>query len=336
MQHICRQDILFLQMPIRIFLKGLITTMIKKHCFLPWILTGCLILGGLTGCSGSKHNSADHSGSTPQSTQTTQSMTDHNENEDSNLGAWGRAMGAVLISINDGNPYYFGGYETTEDNKKAARNILRSSWNISSRKDLLRQVRFLQKTGSRKDYKREARELKALSAKERKKALKQVSGTLKTHYDNLQYISDNWGNKGLLAWDLCRISHLVQWGYIADYVNLDEAQALLEPAASRLQKSFTNWNDVITNWLDGYAYASSIAIRSVQTTDYNNRQEIYQKLLSEQKDVDPLFDNKLFQEDIIPLGTVSYDSLMKEIKTTHKIKKKQNKTSPKKDVSREG
>ena len=95
-------------------------------------------------------------------------MTGHNENEDSNLGAWGRAMGAVLISINDGNPYYFGGYEATDANKKAARNILKSSWNISSRKDLLKQIRFLQNTGSRKDYRREAKDLKALSARERK------------------------------------------------------------------------------------------------------------------------------------------------------------------------
>lgn len=304
--------------------------MIKKQCFLPWLLSGCLILGGLTGCSNNTPKSTDISGNLPQNTQEAKSMTGHNENEDSNLGAWGRAMGAVLISINDGNPYYFGGYEATDANKKAARNILKSSWSISSRKDLLKQIRFLMDTGSRKDYKREAKDLKALSAKERKKALKQVSGALKTHYDNLQYISDTWGGKGLLAWDLCRISHLAQWGYIADYINLDEAQALLEPAASRLQKSFDNWDDVVNNWLDGYAYANSIEIRSIEKTDYTNRQEIYQKLLSEQKDSDPLFDNKLFQEDLIPLGTVSYDSLMEEIKTTSKTKKKQNKTSEKK------
>lgn len=304
--------------------------MIKKQCFLPWLLSGCLILGGLTGCSNNNPKSTDTSGNLPQNTQEAESMTGHNENEDSNLGAWGRAMGAVLISINDGNPYYFGGYEATDANKKAARNILKSSWSISSRKDLLKQIRFLMDTGSRKDYKREAKDLKVLSAKDRKKALKQVSGALKTHYDNLQYVSDTWGGKGLLAWDLCRISHLAQWGYIADYINLDEAQALLEPAASRLQKSFDNWDDVVNNWLDGYAYANSIEIRSIEKTDYTNRQEIYQKLLSEQKDSDPLFDNKLFQEDLIPLGTVSYDSLMEEIKTTSKTKKKQNKTSEKK------
>ena len=54
------------------------------------------------------------------------------------------------------------------------------------KQDLLKQIRFLQNTGSRKDYRREAKDLKALSARERKKALNQVSGALKTHYNNLQ------------------------------------------------------------------------------------------------------------------------------------------------------
>lgn len=50
----------------------------KKHCFITWILTGCLILGGLTGCSNDKQTSTDSSGNSPQSTQAAESMTGHN------------------------------------------------------------------------------------------------------------------------------------------------------------------------------------------------------------------------------------------------------------------
>ena len=50
----------------------------KKHCFITWILTGCLILGGLTGCSNDKQTSTDRSGNSPQSTQAAESMTGHN------------------------------------------------------------------------------------------------------------------------------------------------------------------------------------------------------------------------------------------------------------------
>ena len=33
----------------------------------------------------------------------------------------------------------------------------------------------------------------------------------------------------LVAWDMCRVSHLVQWGYVAGYLEREEAQALMEP-----------------------------------------------------------------------------------------------------------
>lgn len=311
-----------------------------KHCIITWIMTGCLVIGNLTGCTNRTDTStSDGVVSSDQKTQISQQTVDHNENEDSNLGAWGRAMGAVLISMNDGNPYYFGGYETTEANKKAAKNILKTSWNISNRKDLLKQIDYLLITGNRTDYRREAKGLKALSPKKKKKALKQVSGPLKIHYDNLQYISDTWGKRGLLAWDLCRISHLVQWGYIADYINLDEAQALLEPAAQKIKKEFDNWNDVVYNWLDGYAYSNSIQIRSIEKTDYTNRREIYEKLVNDQTDRDPLYDDNLFHEDIISLGTVTYKNLMNEIKPKKKNTKKsvkiKNQTNKKRKDSEE-
>ncbi len=286
---------------------------IAGHRFLAFGLAVSLTVTGITGCTSKQ---ADTAGSeeAAQSTAKEQVLKGHNENEASNLGAWGRAMGAVLISINDGSPYYFGGYDTTDANAKAAKSILRSSWNISNRKQLLKQIDALYNTGSRTDYKREAHDLNKMSKAQRKKALKQVSGDLKTHYDNLQYIWDTWGNKGLLAWDLCRISHLAQWGYIADYINLDEAQAVLEPAALRLQKKFDNWDDVVINWLDSYAYASSVPIRSVEETDYPIRKNVYEKLVADQKESDPLFDDNLFHTEIIPLGTITYDSLMDEIK----------------------
>lgn len=307
---------------------------IPGHHFLAWGLAMGLTITGLTGCTSKQADTADLS-KAPQSTEMEQVLKGHNENEASNLGAWGRAMGAVLITINDGSPYYFGGYDTTDANAKAAQGILKSSWNISNRRQLLKQINMLYNTGSRADYKREAHDLNKMSKAQRKKALKQVSGDLKTHYDNLQYIWDTWGNKGLLAWDLCRISHLAQWGYIAGYINLDEAQALLEPAALRLQKKFTSWDDVVTNWLDGYAYASSIPIRSVEKTDYTNRKDVYEKLVLEQKESDPLFDNKLFNTEIIPLGTVTYDSLMDEIKPQQTSHKKTKAVTQKK-TTREG
>ena len=296
----------------------------KAHALLVWILTGTLMAGMFSGCSQKKENTE-----TPQQQEQTQEETlqGHNEDTDSNLGAWGRAMGSVLISMNDGSPYYFGGYEASEANKEAAASILESSWKISGREDLLKQIDELLHTGSRKDYLREAKEMKKMSKKELKKAMKQLSGSLLIHFELVQKNWEDWGKSGLVAWDMCRISHLAQWGYIAGYLSLEEAQAVIEPAAGRLQKHFGSWEEVVTNWLDGYALYAVIDLEEAGD-DYEMRKEVYQSLVNGQESKGILFDDSMFDTEIIPLETVSYKDIMKEIKK----EKKNSKKSKKKEV----
>lgn len=271
------------------------------------ILCASLILGLLTGCSSqSEQNTAIP---TP-----TTAVIDYNEEETSNLGKWTRAMGSVLIYLNDGNPYYFGGYKATEDNKKAAVNILSESWEINSRSDLLNQIQLLLEQGDRKEFRKEAKEMNAMSKKDLKTALKQLSGDLLIHYQMVQYNWKTWKKKGLLAWDMCRISHLVQWGYVAGYLNREEAQALMEPAAQKLKNNFSSWEEVQNNWLDGYCYFADVD-REASHTDYTNRKAIYETLKSEQSEEKPLYDDSLFTKEIIPLSNISYQTILEEINT---------------------
>lgn len=279
-----------------------------------WMFFSVLSGGILTGCTRSSGDQAASSAQPPVET----TLRGQNEDPDSNLGAWGRAMGSVLISMNDGSPYYFGGYETTEANEEAARNILEQSWSIKDRKQLLQEIQWLTKTGSRADYRKEAKEMAALSPKQLEKAMKQLSGTLLLHYEEVQYNWETWKGRGLLAWDLCRVSHLAQWGYIAGYLNVSEAQAVLEPAAKMLQKKFDGWDDVIMNWLDGYALSAAVD-RDAAGNDYEKRLEIYHTLQDEQKEKGSLYDDTLFQEEILTLQEASYDELMKELPNKKKI-----------------
>ena len=163
----------------------------KNNClmygkkFLLGIAVFC-ILTGLTGCSQKGEKEPEKS-----LEATSEPKADYNEDETSNLGAWGRAMGSVLIYLNDGNPYYFGGYQITDDNTAAAGNILSGSWNINSRMDLLKQINTLLKTGDRKNYRKEAKEMNAMSKKQLKRAMKQLSGDLLIHYQMVQYNNEN-------------------------------------------------------------------------------------------------------------------------------------------------
>lgn len=297
-----------------------------------WRLGGVLCVALLcssvfTGCSNNekkKMRQAAAPTSTPMETP---------EDKSSNLGAWTRAMGSVLIELNDGNPYIFGGYEKTEDNKSGAVKILQSSWNIDSKKALLQQIQMLLKSGDRAAYQVEAEDMAAMPKKKLKTAMKQLSGELLIHYQLVQYHWKTWGKKGLLAWDMCRISHLAQWGYIADYLTLEEAQAVMEPAIKKIKKNFTSWEEVQNNWLDGYCLFAGID-RKAANTDYTVRKALYEELKEEQKKDAPLYDDALFQQSLTVLPNMSYKIIMREnlppAKPTKAPKaKKQTKNTPK-------
>lgn len=279
-----------------------------------------LVCTAFTGCSSTTAPSEVIVTSEPA-----KKVVDHNEEKNSNLGQWGRAMGSVLIYLNDGSPYYFGGYMATEDNKKSAINILSSSWNINSREKLLKQVKLLIETGDRENFYEEAKDMDHMSKKELNKAMKQLSGDLLIHYQMVQYNWETWSTKGLLAWDMCRVSHLVQWGYIAGYLDCKEAQALIEPAAQRLKEEFISWEEVQNNWLDGYCFFANVD-RKASNTDYTNRLSIYKTLKKEQKEEDLLYDDGLFTGAIVPVSGVSYQTILKEIEPGKKNTKKTDST----------
>lgn len=285
----------------------------RRFCvLLSWVLIAALT-AGMSGCSNKKKTPDSDVSSQETSKEPSSSLQGRNEDTGSNLGPWGRAMGSVLIAINEGSPYYFGGYAVSDANRESAANILKDSWGITSRRTLLRQIKELLDTGSRMDYRREAKEMNALSEKQLKEAMKQLTGNLYVHYQLVQRNWENWGNRGLVAWDMCRISHLVQWGYIAGYLDDREAQAMIEPAAKKLKTQFDNWDDVIMNWLDGYALAATIELEQ-PGNDYEKRKAVYQSLIDGQQEKGILYDDSMFQAELIPLSDTSYRSILGEVK----------------------
>lgn len=307
--------------------------MIRKGRMWSWLIIITLTIVLLPSCSSQK-DGQDAATSGENVEEQEEILQGENEDADSNLGPWGRAMGSVLIAINEGSPYYFGGYAASDANQKAAANILEQSWGIHNRKELLQQIQFLLQTGSRKEYLREAKEMDALSEKKLEKAMKQLTGPLLIHYQQLQKNWETWGEDGLIAWDMCRISHLAQWGYIAGYLDGEEAQAMIEPAAQILKEQFTSWDDVIKNWLDGYAFSTGIDVEEPEN-DYDKRLAVYEDLQENQKEKGILYDDSLFQTQLIPLSDISYQDLLKEINNKTEKGKKKDKKKQKEQTKKE-
>ncbi|MDE6852791.1 MAG: hypothetical protein K2J67_09970, partial [Lachnospiraceae bacterium] len=94
----------------------------KNHWKQGLVLLCTLVLAGsvMVGCSGDNRKQTEKNPSAEHTRKPLESL----EDSTANLGQWGRAMGSVLIAMNEGDVYYFGGYEQTDGNQKAAARIL--------------------------------------------------------------------------------------------------------------------------------------------------------------------------------------------------------------------
>ena len=188
---------------------------------------------------------------------------------DTNLESWAMAMGAYLNAVNNGGrPTVFGskgrglsyGMDAIGKPSSAgaiytyewARYILENSWGITGREDLIETVDRMTVGGHNADFQFYVAMINTMSAAEYRELLKNAEGMDAYMFPYTKRLGEKWGDRGILCWDLFRMSNLVQWGYVAGYVTYPEALALLEPAATLVQKNFKNWNEAFENYLDGY------------------------------------------------------------------------------------
>ena len=84
--------------------------------------------------------------------------------------------------------------------------------------------------GHNDDFQDAAAVVNSLSGTGLKELIARSPDTDKYMWLYTKEISERWGEKGILAWDLSRMANLVQWGYVAGYITYEEALKLIEPA----------------------------------------------------------------------------------------------------------
>ena len=105
------------------------------------------------------------------------------------------------------------------------------------------------------------------------------------------------------TWDLCRVSHLAQWGYLSGYVTYAEALAMVQPAAETLCSRYSNWKQLQKDYLEGYMKWAGLN-GNVWTTE---RGKLYDTILND-PNMNGVFDNTLFRTGVIGLPELSFDS----------------------------
>ncbi len=219
--------------------------------------------------------------------------------EDSNLEAWALSMGAMLTKVNGGDPARFGLYQRSAGRAETCRRVLGSNaWNISNRDTLIYTLLSMTTEDHGSAFRKMAEDAK-LQAEERT-AVSEASNSWPSYmWEYTAYLDEKWGARGLLAWDLFRISNLVQWGYTAGYISYEEALTLLEPAAAKLCESFSSWDEAYENYLDDYNWWERNDVRG-QNIWQTERGKLYQEMKADPK-LGGLFDDSLFEIGVISL-----------------------------------
>lgn len=95
-----------------------------------------------------------------------------------------------------------------------------------------------------------------------------------------QKLLDYYPEKGIMAWDLCRLCNVATWGTIAGYIKYQDAIALCVKAGKKLQENFDSWDDMIDNYLTGLWYWSGSKEKMTGRKEwYDSRKNMAESLL---------------------------------------------------------
>lgn len=219
---------------------------------------------------------------------------------DSNLEAWALPMGAMLSKIRSENLKTFGpGPRNSLEVERCQETLNGSSWNIPDREDLAYTVLSMTLYGHDSSFREMAEDVKARTQAEREAISAASSAWPSYMWEYTEYVDEKWGDRGIMAWDLFRMSNLVQWGYTAGYVTYEEALALLEPAATILCENFSSWDEAYENYLDGYNWwaRNDVLDKDIWET---SRGKLYLEMKADPT-IGTIFDDTLFRTGVIGL-----------------------------------
>lgn len=221
--------------------------------------------------------------------------------EGSNLEQWVQAMGLIYVyRVYTGKEDHpttirFGITRRTAKNVQERRESLSENWGGNSREHIISLVENMTAHGHNDSFLAAAQDANSLTESEMAYLISISSETDQYMWPYTKSLSEKWGDKGILAWDLSRMGAMVQWGYHAGRLTYAEALALAEPAARLTAENFSSWEEFYENYLDGYNWWARNNVVGMDPWE-TERGPLCRKMLE-----NPILDDTLFQTGVIPL-----------------------------------
>lgn len=160
---------------------------------------------------------------------------------------WFNATSAVLRISAGQDPELFGGYYPNADAYEDAKDTLYKSWRLNNKEDFKAMLESLYNGRATKDYERDQN---------------------KFHSEYMIRIQHACGNKGIWAWDLCRLILICGYGYLCNYISYDEALDWCSKAGKKMQSIYNSWDDMMNSYLLGYCYWSGESLDDPSSEAY--------------------------------------------------------------------
>jgi len=131
--------------------------------------------------------------------------------------SWALAASAILTERNGDRHDLLGGQPRTSENIAEAADLLKRSWSVTDRSDLLDSLSNLRDGGHRASFNRLGKlaALGPVDTPQDSEERRQVEIATKYY--------PKFGSKSILAWDYMRYISLCRWGYLAGYFSEEEA-----------------------------------------------------------------------------------------------------------------
>jgi len=176
---------------------------------------------------------------------------------------WFNATYAVLTESNNDDRTLVGGMERDLVNAVFMRYQLYVGWGIDSREDADEVIEWLSDGGHRDEYEDMLgafEEIGLMDAEEEyfdeiiEESFGEYGDTVVNRLQTIYDCNEVCGEKGILAWDLCRVNQVAAWCYVAGYYTLEESLEIQLQNSKEMQSQFSSWDEMMESYLYGYQY----------------------------------------------------------------------------------
>lgn len=158
--------------------------------------------------------------------------------------------------------------------------LIRNSWGISGREDLIETLLYLSRAGYRARF---AAYAEAASPEElfgNDMAQEDREGIVRGHAF-VQHFKDKYGADFLLGWDIGRAAMITRWGYFVGWLTQAEAEQLLSDMGQVAANELSGWREFARSYLFGGAFWKEVCAAYDGKSYLDTLTDAVEKLLSD-------------------------------------------------------